>query len=878
MAAFAKATAPKKPWVLLAVALLTAWSGVAPAQRLSRIAVPEHYDIHLSPDFRTDTFGGRVAIRVRLSAQAQSITLNAAEIDFHEVTITAGGRSQAATVTLDADKETATLSVPQAIPAGAAAIAIRYTGRLNDQLRGFYMSRANNRKYAITQLEATDARRAFPSFDEPAMKATFAMTATIDTRDTAISNGRLLSDTPGPDAGKHTLKFATTKRMSPYLVALAVGDWECVTGGADGIPVRICGTPNHKDEFGFALETTEFALRYFNRYFSIKYPFDKLDIIAVPDFSAGAMENTGAIVFREQFLLTPKDGGTVERRKQTAQYIAHEVAHQWFGDLVTMAWWDDIWLNEGFATWMEFRPMQESRPEWFGALEEVRDTQRAMALDALRTTRPVRTAVDTPAEINQVFDAIAYQKTASVIRMVEGYVGAARYRDGINAYLKKFAFANATGEGFWTTVAAATGRPVDRVFKSFITQSSMPLVKAEVRCAGGRTELMLSQRPLSDAVPASTLWDVPVCYKRDRNGKAQAAACTLLSASTQTVTLDGCSSWTFANVDSRGYYRTAYDAGNLRALGEAARNGRLTPVEQTTLLEDLWTLVRLDQQSLAEYLSLSSQLVESRVSPAIATALWRINYISEWIVEDPLRPSFQAWVRQTLRPLMDRLGWTPRPGETEEIHSLRSTVIFTLGNAGRDPEVLRETQRLARLHVTGGARLHPSVADTTLQVGALDGDEALYEQYVSRMEASASAAEKLQYLTALAFFTDSNLLARTLAYATSTNIRTQDAPTLIRVLLQRPSSSAATWEHLKTNWEQVERSFGIFQGIPRVVEGLQHLCDTASKNDVGRFFDTHRVAGTTRALEQSMESIDRCVAMKTAQGKHLAGFLATAGP
>ena len=262
-------------------------------------------------------------------------------------------------------------------PAGPATIAIRYTGQLNDKLRGFYLSRANNREYAITQLEATDARRAFPSFDEPAMKATFAVSATIDAGDTAISNGRVLSDTPGPGAGKHTLTFATTKRMSPYLVALAVGDWECIDGGADGIPVRVCGTPDRKDELGFALESAEFALRYFNRYFAIDYPFEKLDIVAVPDFSAGAMENTGAIVFREQFLLVGKDGGTTELRKQVAQYLAHEIAHQWFGDLVTMQWWDDIWLNEGFATWMERRPMEEWKPEWNGALDEVRDTQSA---------------------------------------------------------------------------------------------------------------------------------------------------------------------------------------------------------------------------------------------------------------------------------------------------------------------------------------------------------------------------------------------------------------------------------------------------------------------------------------------------------------------
>lgn len=860
------------------VLLLTAGSIVAPAQRLPRTAIPEHYDIHLAPDFATGTFAGQVAITVRLAGPTRSITLNAAEIDVHEATITAGATTQTASAVLDAGEETATLQVVRPIPPGPATIGIRYTGRLNDQLRGFYLSRANNRDYAITQLEATDARRAFPSFDEPAMKATFAVSATIDARDTAISNGRLLSDTPGPAAGTHTLKFATTKRMSPYLVALAVGDWECIAGGADGIPIRICGTPNRKEQLGFALESAEFALKYFNRFFTVKYPFEKLDIVAVPDFSAGAMENTGAIFFREQFLAVGKDGATTERRKQTAQYVAHEIAHQWFGNLVTMQWWDDIWLNEGFATWMEYRPMQEWKPEWHGALDEVRDTQRAMALDSLRTTRPVRTKVETPEEINEVFDALAYQKTAAVIRMVEGYAGAAQFRDGINAYLKKFAFANAAGEGFWTTVAAVTNKPIDRVLASFITQSSMPLVKVETRCTGGRTELVLSQRPMSDAVPPSALWDIPVCYKRDRGGKVQPGACTLLSARTEAARLDGCSSWIFANVDSRGYYRTSYESDDLAPLGEAARSGQLSPVEQTSLLEDVWTLVRLDEQSIAEYLSLSGHLAKSQHSPAISTALWRINFIAEWLIADPLRPAFASWVRETVQPLVERLGWIPAPNEPEEIQSIRSVALFTMGNAGRDPDVVREARRLADLHVTQTARLHPSVVETVLQLAAIDGDNALYERYLSQTTGSASPAEQLQYLTALSFFGDAELQKRTLAYATSQDIRTQDAPTLIRLLMQRPSASAATWEHLKSNWDRVERRFGIFQAIPTVVGSMRHFCDVESRNDVERFFRQHRIGGTERTLQQALETIDRCAATKSAQTDDLAAFLRVALP
>lgn len=862
-----------KSRLALAVVLLTALPVLVPAQRLPRIAIPEHYDIHLSPDFSTDTFAGHVAIRVQLMQAADSITLHAAEIDFHEVTIASGGTRQAATVTLDGDRETVTLRVPQVIAAGPATIAIRYTGRLNDQLRGFYLSRANGREYAITQLEATDARRAFPSFDEPAMKATFALTATIDTRDTAISNGRLLSDTPGPGDGKHTLRFATTKRMSPYLVALAVGDWDCIAGGADNIPIRICGTPNRRNELDFALESAEFTLRFFNRYFAIKYPFDKLDIVAVPDFSAGAMENTGAIFFREQFLVVPKNGGTTERRKQIAQYIGHEVAHQWFGDLVTMEWWDDIWLNEGFATWMERRPMQEWRPEWNAVLDEVRDTERATQLDSLRATRPVRTKVETPDEINEVFDAIAYQKTAAIIRMVEGYAGRESFRDGINTYLKKFAFANATGEGLWATLATATKKPIDRVLASFISQSGIPLVTVRNQCTSGTTQLTLSQRPVSQAMPASTLWEIPVCYKRERGGKIRQEACVLVADRTHIAKLDGCSSWVFANVEGRGYYRTSYDAANLTALGGAVTNGQLSPSEQTTLLSDLWILVRLENHNIAEFLSMSRQLAKSELTPAMSTALFRINYISEWLIEEPLRPAFQQWVRETIRPLMNRLGWTPGSRETEDIQSLRSAVLFTMGNAARDSEVLREARRLAALHIAGSARLHPSIVDTTLQLAAIEGDSTLYDQYMTRIKASDTPAEHLQYLHALPFFTGEELQQRTLTYATSAEIRAQDAPDLIRRLMQRPWAGTATWAHVKNNWDHIERSFGIFQGVPTVAGAVQHLCDPDSRNDVDRFFSRRRIAAIDRTVQRSLETIERCVATKTAQARNLAAFL-----
>ena len=856
-----------------ALVMLFALAIATPAQRLSPAVIPEHYDIHLAPDFTTDTFDGRVSISVRLDEPTRSITLNSAEITFHEASITAAGSTQVAAAALDPQREAATLTVERMLPAGRATIVIRYTGMLNNQLRGFYLSRANKREYAITQLEATDARRAFPGFDEPGMKATFALSTTIDAGDTAISNGRIVSDTPGPGAGKHTLRFSTTKRMSPYLVALVVGDWECISGGADGIPIRICGTPSAKGELGFALESAEVALRYFNGYFSIKYPFEKLDIVAVPDFSAGAMENTAAIVFREQFLLVGKDGGTTGLRKRVSQYLAHEIAHQWFGDLVTMQWWDDIWLNEGFATWMERRPMEEWKPEWQPDLDEVLDTQDAMRLDALRNTRPVRTRVETPGEINQVFDALAYQKTAAIIRMVEGYVGAARYRNAINAYIKRFAYGNATGEGLWTTIATATNTPVDRIFSSYITQGSMPLVDIKTSCSGGATQLSLSQRPISAAVPASTTWEIPVCYKRARDGKVQGAACTVLSGPSTSVRLDGCSSWVFANVDGRGYYRTSYGTEGLRALGDAMQRGHLAAVEQTSLFEDVWSLVRLNQQRIADYLSLTASLMKGQTSATLVSALDRINFISDRLVDADRRPAFQRWVRESAGAQADRLGWTPRPGEAEDVRRLRASLLYTLGYAGRDLDVLREARRRVDLHLLGSEVLDPSVASTAFQLAALDGDAALFEGYLSRLTNRASRDEEAIYRGALAYFSDPALISRALAYASSGEVRTQDAPYIFARLMDRPWATAATWEHLKSNWSAIEKSIGIFQGMPAIVRATQNFCDAAARDDVDQFFRQHPVRGAERALQQSLETIDGCVATKGEQAESLRGFL-----
>src|SRR5580700_2090052 len=472
---------------------LTAFS-LAAAQRLPEVAVPENYKLSFMPDLDKATFEGNETISVKVLKPTSEITLNAVDIDFHEVTITSGGTTQKAKVTPEKDKEMVVLAVEKALPAGMATIHITYTGILNSEMRGLYLGKDDQgRKYAASQFEATDARRAFPSFDEPGYKATFDITAVADKGLVAISNQKIVSDTPGP-GDKHTVHFATTVKLSSYLAALVVGNFEYIEGAADGIPIRIYSTPGKKEMGKFALETAEHVLSYYDKYFNIKYPYAKLDLIGIPDFSAGAMENTGCITFREVILLIDEKQGSVDLKKTIASVIAHEMAHQWFGDLVTMKWWDDIWLNEGFATWMSSKPIKAFKPEWNFDLDDVSNTGGTMSTDSLANTRPIHQAADTPAQIQELFDGIAYGKAASVLRMLEAYLGEETFRAGVNAYLQQHEYANATAHDFWEAQAKISKKPVDQIMPTFVKQAGVPIINVKSQCSGSLTNVTLDQR------------------------------------------------------------------------------------------------------------------------------------------------------------------------------------------------------------------------------------------------------------------------------------------------------------------------------------------------------------------------------------------------
>ena len=843
--------------------LLLVCAASAYGQRLPDTVIPEHYTLTLTPDLQSATFTGSEKIAVHVQQPTDSITLNAAEIKFSSVSATVNGQALTATVTLDDKKEQATFTFPQTLPAGELTLAIEYTGILNNELRGFYLSKTEKRNYAVTQFEPTDARRAFPSFDEPAFKATFDVTLVVDKGDTAISNTNIVSDTPGPGPDKHTLHFATTPKMSTYLVAFLVGDFQCISGESDGTPIRVCGTPGKQQYGAFALSAAEYILHWYNDYFGIKYPMPKLDLIGIPDFEAGAMENFGAITYRETDLFIDEKTASVGEKKNVAEVVAHEMAHQWHGDMVTMKWWDNIWLNEGFATWMENKPVAAWHPEWHIPQDVAASLNGTLDYDSQKITRAIRAKADTPDEINQMFDGISYGKAAAVLLMTEQYEGPEVFRKGVHNYLEAHMFGNSTAEDFWNAQAAVSHLPVDKILSSYVAQAGVPVLafsepsKGSVQVSQSRFYLNPQIKP-----DAQQTWTIPVCF----GAVGEKSHCDVLDSAQQSLKAPAGSVF-FPDAGGRGYYRFALP-DDVYAKVLAGVETSLTPEERIAMLGDEWAGVRSNHDAVGDYLNLVAAVKDDTSAAVIDTAIGPIQTIDGRIATTPQEhQALAAWVVRNFKPAYTRLG-APSADDSPDKKELRSALFGVLGVIGKDPDVIAESRKLSEEYLSNPASVDPNVAQTAAAIAAENGDAAFFDQLQHVYETANNPQVKEYALRLLALFRDPDLEKRSLEYAVSGKVRNQDAIFQLLLPMRDADTREVAWDFMRNNWDKVQAQITTSMG-GYLVSGAGAFCSEQKKQEAVDFFSAHPVPASGQMLQRAKDQIDDCIQLRTDQGPKL---------
>ncbi len=862
---------------LLLLSMTLAGGGPAvPAKTPARLpadVVPRHYDLYFDVDPNQGRFSGTVDIDVDVRAPVQEVVLHSVDLTLSDTSVTQGSVvSHPGPVARPDDNQVA---LPVSLQVGSAHVHLAFGAPLRHDLRGLYLARTKaGDPWAATQFEATDARKAFPCFDEPAMRATFTLRVRAPSGMAVVSNTAAGADR-ADSRGGHTVNFPVTEPIPTYLVALAVGRFGTVEGQAGNLPIRVITPAGQEKLATFALSVAEQVVPWYEKYTGIAFPFPKLDMVAIPEFEAGGMENAGAIFYRDSALLLDEGKAPLWQQKRVEEVVAHEIAHQWFGDLVTMAWWDDVWLNEAFASVMEFFCVRDLRPDWPMNQQFAAAVARAKFTDSMRSTHAIHSPVADPDQAQEQFDEITYQKGEGVLAMLAHAVGEAGWRAGLHRYLISHAYGNARADDLWEAIGVASGTPITHMAQQWVDQAGHPVV--EEKATKGDGTLVTQHRIRLSPLPAKgqpegapEVWDIPFCTLASATAEARpdGGACPVVSDPSQVVN----GKFLFANRDGMGVYRTQYDAAGLKALTGPLRSLSLSPAERITLLTDQQALA-LAGQPLAPLLEELDALAPNRDAEVEQVMVDEMRALGEKMVASADHARFSAWVEAQLTPIAKELGWDPVTDESSQNAQLRIAVLRALDDVASDPAVAAEAVRRLTASENGGSALDPTMRDVILQVAARHGDARLWTDFETRMVAADEAGLRLSYLNALAAFERPELVQKTLALTLTDAIAIQNVGYAFRALFNNPQARGLAWNFVKEHFDAMKARLPPLLAGRIVVPGLGNFCTLQERDDVAAFLKDHPLRGALRASDRALESIEVCTRARPLLQREIHGWL-----
>lgn len=813
--------------------------------------IPINYELIFEPDLKKFVFNGSEKITVNCKKPTSIISINCAEIKIKTCFITYSGEKINSSFKTDEKKEELQIKISKKIK-GKAVIHIEFQGILNDRLLGFYRSKylqGGKTKYlATTQFEAADARRAFPCWDEPQAKATFEISIIADNKFTAISNMPVKSKRK---IGSKTIyHFTKTPLVSTYLIYLGVGEFEYLTGKIGKTQIRVVTTRGNKSKGKFSLELGKKLLESYEKYFGIKYPLPKLDLIAVPDFAAGAMENWGAITFRETILLYDPKTSSTRTKQFIAEVISHEIAHQWFGNLVTMEWWNDLWLNESFATFMATKFVDKFYPKWDLWNQFVDDAMNvAMNLDSLKTTHPIDVNVNSPAEIREIFDAISYDKGGCVLRMLEHYVGEPNFRKGLKKYLSDFKYKNAKGEDLWNAIGKTAKMPVLSMVNTWLKQPGFPLVT--VNQDGNNLKLEQKRYLLeSDKKFSKGLWSIPISIGLDKEISRK-----LVTKKITNIKIPNNSVGFVANFGRKGFYRVKYDEGILLDLKMLVDQKRIPAIDRWAIQNDLFSLCISGDERIRNYLDFTDAYLDEDSYLASVNVAHNLGSLYFRAFDEKFSNEIKGYAINYFRKILSNLGWESKKSDKHTDALLRSFVISVLGKMN-DKDVTLEALKRYSKFLKSPSSLSPDLIEPICSIAAWNGNAKTHSQLLKLYKNAKTMEEKLRFLSSMCSFQNTKLLIKSLNFAQTSEVRSQNMQLPIIKVAANPYGNKILWSWLKKNWKKLNNKVG--HGNPlfnRIVASISLVADDSMEKEIKEFFKKNPTPGTERTQMQTLERI-----------------------